>query len=165
MDEYFDIVDETDHVVGRALRSEVHARGELHRAVSVLIFRTDGALLIQRRALVKDEHPGRWSPSASGHVSSGDDYDETASRELEEEVGITTPLQALHRFSASEMTANEFTALYLGGWDGPVTPDPAEVSEVRWIQPGELGRWMSSRPEDFTPTFRTVFSWWLQEKW
>ena len=37
-EEWFDVVNARDEVVGRATRREVHARGLLHRAVHVLVF-------------------------------------------------------------------------------------------------------------------------------
>lgn len=153
-------MDAADRVVGRAPRSVVHAQGSRHRAVSILITDEAGRLLVQRRAASKDEFPGRWSPSASGHVESGEGYDETASRELMEEVGIDTDLTAVHRIGASELNSNEFTAVYVGRWDGAVRPDPAEVSEVRWVTLGALDAWMERAPDDFTPTFRTVYAGW-----
>ena len=48
-EEYFDIVDSRDHVVGRAPRREVHARALLHRAVHVLVFDSQGRIFLQKR--------------------------------------------------------------------------------------------------------------------
>lgn len=162
-EEPFDVVDESDRPVGRLPRSEVHARGLRHRAVSVLIHRSDGCLLVQRRTMSKDEFPGRWSPSASGHVSAGESYDLTAARELEEEVGLSTVLRHLHTFDADARTANEFMALYEGRTDAIPTPDPAEVSELRWMAPDALAQWMAETPDDFTPSFLRVFGWWRDD--
>ena len=41
-EEIFDVVNERDEVIGRAPRSEVHARGLLHRATHVLVFNSRG---------------------------------------------------------------------------------------------------------------------------
>ncbi len=44
------MVDERNAVVGHALRSDVHARGLLHRAVHVLVFNSACELLLQQRS-------------------------------------------------------------------------------------------------------------------
>ena len=48
-EEIFDVTDEHDNVIGQAPRSEVHARGLLHRAVHIFVFNTAGQLLLQMR--------------------------------------------------------------------------------------------------------------------
>jgi isopentenyldiphosphate isomerase len=89
-DERFDIVDRDDRVVGSGLRSEIHARGLLHRAVHLWLFHEDGRILLQKRSLSKDREPGRWTSSVSGHVNSGEEYDTAMKREIPEEIGIPT---------------------------------------------------------------------------
>src|SRR5690349_15619810 len=42
-EEIFDVVDEHDHVIGQAPRSQVHAQGLLHRAASIFVFNSPGA--------------------------------------------------------------------------------------------------------------------------
>lgn len=86
--ERFDIVDENDTVIGQALRHNVHRNKSLiHRSITVLVFIND-KLLLQKRSQTKDTYPGFWTSSCSGHVLSGDSYEETAKRELTEELGI-----------------------------------------------------------------------------
>jgi isopentenyldiphosphate isomerase len=41
-EEYFDVVNERDEVIGRERRAEVHRRGLRHRAVHVLVFNARG---------------------------------------------------------------------------------------------------------------------------
>ena len=92
-DEWFDVVDERDAVVGRARRREVHAQGLWHRAVHVLVFDAGGRVLLQKRSLAKDLSPGKWDSSCSGHLDAGEDYDAAAGRELREEIGVdATPV-------------------------------------------------------------------------
>ena len=64
-EEIFDVVNERDEVVGRAPRSEVHARGLLHRAVHVLVFNARDELFLQKRSMSKDREPGRWGANRS----------------------------------------------------------------------------------------------------
>ena len=49
-EELFDIVDNSNAVIGKERRSLVHARGLMHRAVYSLVFNAEGALLLQQRS-------------------------------------------------------------------------------------------------------------------
>ena len=107
-EEIFDIVDSNDHVIGTAPRSEIHAKGLLHRAVHLWIFHPDGRLLLQKRSLTKDREPGRWTSSVSGHVNSQEDYDTAMHREIPEEIGVPAStckdFQKVKQFPASQET-------------------------------------------------------------
>ncbi|MEK9738209.1 MAG: NUDIX domain-containing protein [Euryarchaeota archaeon] len=70
--EIFDIVNDSDKVIGSASRNEVHNRGLKHRSVHLLIFNKRGAVLLQKRSMEKDTFPGVWDSSVSGHVDSGE---------------------------------------------------------------------------------------------
>lgn len=87
--EIFDVVDEDDNVVGQARRGEVHKdKNLLHRSIGVAVFNHRGELFLQQRSATKDTYPLCWTISCSGHVNSGESYDETVRRELKEELGI-----------------------------------------------------------------------------
>src|ERR1700738_1476764 len=90
--ERFPVVDENDHLLGDAPRGEVHGNNLRHRAVHLFIFNRLGELFLQKRSRWKDRHPLLWDSSAAGHVEAGEDYDATAARELEEELGVTAEL-------------------------------------------------------------------------
>lgn len=53
-EEWFDVVNERDEVIGRELRRTVHARGLWHRAVHVLVFDSAGRVFLQKRSMTKD---------------------------------------------------------------------------------------------------------------
>ncbi|MFM9030724.1 MAG: NUDIX hydrolase, partial [Opitutaceae bacterium] len=87
-EEWFDVVNERDEVVGRETRREVHARGLWHLSVHTLVFDRAGRVMLQKRSLLKDLSPGLWDSSCSGHLDAGEDYDSAAVRELGEEIGV-----------------------------------------------------------------------------
>ncbi len=157
--EWFDVVDENDQVVERRLRAEVHQSRLRHRAVHIFVRRSDGQLLIHQRTDSKEEFPGVWTSSASGHVSAGESYEEAADRELTEELGISIPLQRHHKFDACPDTSMEFTELYECRWDGDVSPDPEEIQAVEWIDPVQLAPRIDAQPDDYSPAFRLLFAW------
>lgn len=158
-DELFDVCDADDHVVGQALRSEVHARGLLHRAVHVFVFNSRGELLLQRRSAGKDEYPLRLTSSASGHLGAGESYDAAAVRELREELGLSAALEFAAQFPASSETAHEHTRLYLARTDETPVPDPEEIASLEWAAPAVIAARIAAQPDDYTPPFRVLFEW------
>lgn len=163
-EEYFDVVDNDDRIVGQLTRSEVHRRKLLHRAVHVFLFRTNGCLLIHRRADDKEEFPSVWTSSCSGHVSAGEDYDATAVRELFEELGIEAKVEPLWKFVACEETSREFTVLYCSSSNATIRPDPVEIADVKWLPVDAIQNWMTRSPEDFSPAFRLLFGWFMEQQ-
>lgn len=160
-DEIFDIVNEHDEVIGQLPRPIVHRDKRLHRAIHVFVFNSAGQIYIQKRSPLKDQLPNCWTSSCSGHVDSGEDYDTAAVRELHEELGIALPadseLTLLFKYPACRHTGWEFVKVYQLIWDGPITFDPVEISEGRWIDPSEMEAWIARKRRDFAPSFRTLW--------
>ena len=152
-DEVFDVVDASDRVIGRATRSEVHARGLLHRAVHILWVRADGQLCLQRRSHAKDSCPGLLSSSCAGHLDVGETYDVAARRELAEELGICTRSGQLHDLEsvpAHVDLGHEFVRVYLLKGDHTARPLPSEVDSLLWRTPAEVDAWMHREPTAFS---------------
>jgi 16S rRNA (adenine1518-N6/adenine1519-N6)-dimethyltransferase len=151
--EQFPVVNEDDEVQAYASRSEVHGNNLRHRAVHILIFNKAGDLYLQQRSRWKDRHPLKWDSSAAGHVNAGEDYDETARRELKEELAIDVPLERIFRLTASPRTDHEF----IWGYRGVVSEDPApnkcEIRRGVFVAPSVIDGWASARPDDFAPGF------------
>lgn len=158
-EELFDVVDEHDEVIDQAQRSVVHANGWRHRAVHIFLFRSNGDLLIHRRAADKEEFPDVWTSSASGHVSSGEDYDVAASREVAEELGVSPQLTRLGKFTACPDTCMEHTVLYRAFSDDAIRFDAREISAVQWLPPTEIAERIAGDPGEYSPAFRLLFSW------
>jgi isopentenyl-diphosphate delta-isomerase type 1 len=158
-EEVFDVVDEADEVIGQLVRSEVHARGLRHRAVHVLIFNARGELFLQQRSLLKDNWPGVWDSSSSGHLDRGEDYDSCAVREVNEELGIRLPEipRRLFKLSASEETGMEFCWVYRAEHEGPFVFQATEVRGGGWFSPASIDEWTSRRPGDFASGFLAIW--------
>lgn len=89
LDELFDVVDDSDNLIGQARRVKVHRNQNLiHRSIAVAVFNSKGELFLQKRSATKDIDPLLWSVSCAGHVSAGDSYERAVLRELKEELGI-----------------------------------------------------------------------------
>jgi 16S rRNA (adenine1518-N6/adenine1519-N6)-dimethyltransferase len=151
--EIFDVVDENDRVTGQASRQEVHRQKLRHRAVHLFVFNRRGELFLQRRSKWKDMHPLRWDSSAAGHVNAGQTYDDTAPRELAEELGVETQCEKIAEITASESTGWEFVRLYRAEHGGPFKLAPAEIDSGAFFTLDQIDRWIAARPEDFAPGF------------
>ena len=91
--EYLWAIDSRGRVLAKRTRAESHRRGVIHRAVHVIVLDPKGRVLVKKRSESKDMFPSQWETSVGGHVTYGDNTQETATRELEEELGISeTPL-------------------------------------------------------------------------
>ncbi|MFA7233143.1 MAG: 16S rRNA (adenine(1518)-N(6)/adenine(1519)-N(6))-dimethyltransferase RsmA [Terrimicrobiaceae bacterium] len=152
--EIFDVVDENDRVLRPEPREVVHVNNLPHRAVHVLIFNSQGDLLLQKRSIWKDRNPGCWDSSAAGHVDSGENYLEAARRELHEELGIEAPrLEAIGKLTPCGQTGWEFIEVFRGVHDGPFLPAPLEVETVAFFRKEDVLAWTAGSPQDFSPVF------------
>ncbi|MBD5134964.1 MAG: NUDIX domain-containing protein [Lachnospiraceae bacterium] len=79
-------------------RSIVHEVGSWHKTSHVWIVRKTESgfdVLLQKRSSNKDSFPGCYDISSAGHIHAGDDFAESAVRELKEELGIEIECQEL----------------------------------------------------------------------
>lgn len=160
-DEWFDVVDAADRVIGRERRAEVHRRGLRHRAVHVLVWDAAGRLFLQKRSLRKDTAPGAWDSSAAGHVDCGEDYPACALRELHEELGWlpVTPPEALFKLSACAELGQEFVWVFRSRWDGrPFSLNPDEIEAGAWFRPAEIDGAIAREADAFARSFRHIWS-------
>jgi 16S rRNA (adenine1518-N6/adenine1519-N6)-dimethyltransferase len=151
--ERFPVVDKNDRILRDASRSEVHGNNLRHRAVHILIFNPAGEVYLQQRSRWKDLHPLKWDSSAAGHVIVAESYDETAQRELKEELGISVSLKKIAKLPASELTDQEFVWVYRGEVAGNVSPNRTEIETGAFFPEKVIDGWTAARPEDFAPGF------------
>lgn len=127
-DEVFDLINDNDQVIGQVRRGDAHQNPVLlHRSVQILVFDDKGHVLLQRRSQTKDLFPGYYCASASGHVMSGEAYDETAAREVEEELGVCLPLTYRAKLLIRSAYETEMTAIYHARSNGPFVFNPHET--------------------------------------
>jgi 16S rRNA (adenine1518-N6/adenine1519-N6)-dimethyltransferase len=153
--ERFPVVDEADRILRYAYRAEVHANNFRHRAVHIFIFNEAGQIYLQKRGRWKDRHPLLWDSSAGGHVAAGEGYDDTARRELHEELGLTLPLEKIAKIPASDRTGYEFIWLYFGrlAVEREPRPNRSEIEAGAFVAPEIINGWAMARPNDFASGF------------
>jgi isopentenyl-diphosphate delta-isomerase type 1 len=155
-EEYFDIVDENNKVIGQELRPVVHKTGLWHRGVHVFLFTPDRRLLIQKRSQTQDTFPNRLDCSVSEHLKVGESFFDGALRGLQEELGIDGI--SLTRLAQFKMiygpNDNEFCELYEGVFDGSsLMIDPNEVAGIEYYKISQLEEMIVSEQASFAPWF------------
>ena len=155
------LVDDDDRPIGHLDKAQCHAgHGVLHRAFSLLIFNSDGALLVQQRSVSKRLWPLYWSNSCCSHPRPGESMETAIRRRLREELGLSCPLHFLFKFRYQAQfdaagAENELCWVFIGRSNGPVLVDPLEVASWRWVTPAALQSEMSGPEANrFTPWFR-----------
>jgi isopentenyldiphosphate isomerase len=149
-DETVVIVDEHNRVVGTASRREMRENGLPHRATYILVFNSAGQLFVHKRTMVKEVYPGYYDVVAGGVVQAGESYDESARRELAEELGIDgVPLMPLFDFYYTDATNKVWGYAYVCSWDGPVSLQPEEVESGEFVRVDDVLRQSESQP--YTP--------------
>ena len=162
-EEMFDVVDQQDRVLYQSPRSVVHANRWVHRAVHIFVFNSRGELLIHRRSAIKDEAPLKYTSSASGHLSAGEDYAIAAIRELKEELGLTATVEFLGIFPANGAeTSFEHSGLYRTTTDETPKFDPEEILSGEFRPLEEIEAMILRDPDDFTHCFRSLFRWYRE---
>jgi len=157
--EFFETYTEDGRPRGIAARAEVHRRGLWHRAANVLLFDSDGCLILQRRAATKDVWPGAWDVSVGEHLRFGETFHAAASRGLVEELGIAgVHLSALGGVVSARVSKpgngiddRELQQTFTGQYDGPLHIDRTEVAEVRRVDRATLTRDLRAGNDLFTP--------------
>jgi 16S rRNA (adenine1518-N6/adenine1519-N6)-dimethyltransferase len=152
-DERLMVVDENDRPLESMDRDTIHRNKLLHRAVHVFLINRDGELLLQKRSYRKDRFPRRWDSSAAGHVDANESYVDCATRELQEEVGVETPLAKLGSLPASEATGQEFIEIFAGIHEGPFHWNQHEIETGGLFKLEMIDRWIARRPQDFATGF------------
>ncbi len=154
------LVDENDVELGSLSKARCHdGDGVLHRAFSLFIFNLDGDLLLQKRSETKRLWPLVWSNSCCSHPRKGESMDVAIGRRLEEELGLSTTMEFVYKFSYqarySELgSENELCSVFLGRCDQEVRINQSEIAECRFINPKELVEEISVSDDRFTPWFR-----------
>jgi 8-oxo-dGTP pyrophosphatase MutT (NUDIX family) len=134
-DEIVVIVDENNNVIGAQPRHVMRARGAIHRAAYILVFNSKGKIFVQKRTMTKDVYPGYYDVAAGGVVLDGETYEESAARELAEELGIrNVPLSYLFEFFYSDAGNHIWGRAYFCVYDGHMVLQEEEVDDGEFVE-------------------------------
>jgi thiosulfate/3-mercaptopyruvate sulfurtransferase len=171
-------------VAGTATRHRMRAEKLWHGATMIALRSTDGErIYVHRRSLDKDIFPGSLDCFAGGVISSGEDPDAGARRELAEELGVSGvelhPLLngnrhqdvATHAMSGwSREPAYRLDDVRCHFWvyeafsDGPLTLQPEEVVSGEWLTLPALAALLADPAADIVPDGRAIAVEWLSRR-
>lgn len=158
-DEYFDTFTVTGEKRSPQKRGYVHANGIWHRAVNVMLYRSNGDLVLQQRAATKRVCPLLWDLSVAEHLQVNEDWQAAAERGLMEELGLSNvslspcgaEIQERHEVPEQGIRNYEFQRCFRGISDDELTLDPTEVAAVRELSIAAFSRLAQTEPDTFTP--------------
>ncbi len=151
-EEIVQIVDEHNRELGELPRRLMREQRLIHRASYILVFNAAGELFIQKRTASKDVYPSYWDVAAGGVVQAGETYEQSAERELSEELGVGGRPVKLNFFfdqyyedQENRVWGRIFTCVH----EGPFILQAEEVEYGRFMLPNAALAYSKSEP--FTP--------------
>jgi len=158
------LVDENDKVLSLKEKFAAHKIPvPLHRAISIVIFNKDKSeMLITKRSAKKPTWPYFWTNAVCSHPYPKETYQKAAERRIKEELGFKTMLKETFVFTYEAKMDNkiwgehELDRVFTGIYEGPVKPDPEEVSGYEWLKIGDLKKDLKKNPEKYTPWFKII---------
>lgn len=110
-------------------------------AMTIVPKGTEAAFLLTQRPAHLANHPGQWA-LPGGRIEPGESPEEAALRELDEEVAVHLPADAVLGRLDDYITRSGFVITPIVVWGGEVepVPNPSEVAEIYRIPLAELDR-------------------------
>lgn len=140
MEEKIDVLDNKGNKTGKIkTKNEVHASGDWHLAVHIWLINERGELLIQRRSKNKENHPNMLDISVAGHASSAESSEQSAMREVQEEIGLKIESGQLNKIGSLDQKSvlnngtyfnNEFNDIYIVKTNTKVSEMKRQIEEV-----------------------------------
>lgn len=156
------LVDSHDREVGVEEKLTAHLNGQLHRAISVFIYNSNGEILLQKRATGKYHSGGLWSNTCCSHPKPGESTYDAANRRLKEEMGMETELNHLFSFIYRaeldhELIEHEYDHVYVGQSDELPEINEEEAESYVYLSPFKIKEDIKNHPEKYTAWFKIIF--------
>jgi len=157
MEEMIDVLDDEGNFLETLPRSIVREKKLNHEGSDVLVFNSKGQLFIQQRAAIKALDPLLWDIINGGWVSSGEDVEESALREIEEELGIkNTKINFLTKILFEADDRKYFGNIFYCIYDREMVFQEIEVAQGKFIELEELEELF--KKEKFTPISQYIYN-------
>jgi isopentenyldiphosphate isomerase len=166
MIEFLDLVDEQDNVIGIEERNLAFQKGRKNiRVINIFIYTSENKIIVPLRSENRRIFPNCYDFSVGGFVTSGDSYEFTAYKELEEELGIKNVLlEEIGYFNPQDINTACFSKLYKLVYDGPINYDKNGISAIYYFSEDEIIDKLNKMPEKFKGDYEQLFKWMLESK-
>lgn len=165
MEEYIDIVNEKDEIIGVEERKIVNKSGMKNfRTVNIFLVNSKGEILIQHRSDNRRLFPGMWDFSAAGHIKTGEDYKEAAIRETKEELGVDVELKEVAYLNPYKHGISSFKKIYVAHYDGKFIYDTYGIASIFYKKPEEIKQFLEQEDNKFLPDYKEVFDYLYEHK-
>ena len=139
--EYLDLYDKNRTKTGEVLtRGSKMPKDRYRLVVRVIVFNSEGKMLIQQRVSDRNSYPNLWDFSVGGSVEAGETSSQGAERELLEELGLKANLSdVLPSFSINfEQGFDDFYIINYDINSEDIVFQKEEVQAVKWATKGEI---------------------------
>ena len=139
--ELLDIYDYKGERTGKVIQRGTRLLpGEYMKTVLIVIFNSEGKMLIQRRVPEKEHWGGLWDLSCCGAVIAGEEPRTAAMRELKEELGLTVDLTRERPVfvNAWKDGTNDAFVIHMDLNPSELTLQKEEVAEARFATEDEI---------------------------
>jgi geranylgeranyl diphosphate synthase type I len=148
---------------GRARKSAIHGLDTpFHLAISCYVVRSDGRLLITRRAAAKKTWPGAWTNACCGHPRPDESLESAVRRHLYDELSLCADRLrvVLPDFTYRAMMDNgrvehELCPVFIAEVSDDAVMDPDEADALEWVTWAELQRRAADPGSGLSPWSRT----------
>lgn len=166
------LVNSQDEAIGQIGKIEAHrGKGQLHRAITVVLFNPQGQVLITKRSTKKPLWPLYWDAACSTHPWIDEDCIGAAKRRLPFEIGLD-----VLEVKLSDAGSYEYHAVYNQEWSeneinhivvGKIGTQPKlnfdEVIEFEWLQVEQVVDEIQKNKRPYAPwvkqALETTVSW------
>jgi len=157
------LVDSQDREIGSQEKMLAHLNGQLHRAISVFIYNSNGEILLQQRALSKYHSGGLWTNTCCSHPRPGEGTLEAAQRRLKEEMGISVELERLFSFTYHAeldggLIEHEFDHVFVGESDEIPVLNTDEAASYTYLSPYKIQQDIELNPQKYTEWFKIILN-------
>lgn len=157
------LVDENDQPIGVMEKLEAHEKGLLHRAFSILLFNSNGELLIQQRAASKYHSPMLWTNACCSHPRPDETLEDAVNRRLQEELYLSIETSKIGQFIyraefENGLTEYELDHVFFGTTNNMPKINDLEANDYRWISLTQLKIEVENNPDNFTFWFKEILS-------
>jgi isopentenyl-diphosphate Delta-isomerase len=155
--ELLHVMDDKGNILRTVTREEAERDNHITPNAIIFIFTPKGEVWIQKRAKTKKHYPGVWDISACGGITHGEKPEESAQREMEEEMGFTCELHFVEAFlnefpGEDGSTRRRLSHLFIGVSE-KIPQVNEEVEAFAAVQGATLVKNIEEHPAAYVPSF------------